>query len=290
MRGAAPQNSAAPGRVRAVVFASPEEKHPGIQRLLPAPFRVRHCFEPDAHDRLRAALPCAILLVLAALLIACSPAPRVPQPLADALPELPPDAFDASIRDRVRAAYEAVQAAPKDAVKNGELAMLLQAHDQFEHAEKFYRRAQSFSPETASWKYYLGIVQQRQAKHEDAVANFREALKLAPGDGPSRLHLAESLLAQGQLDESRELYQAVIDANSEIADAHYGLGRVFVAQRKPEASVKPFLRACELTPNFARRTTRWRWLIAISEKAKKPNSSSHCTKRTAMAARRRPTR
>jgi tetratricopeptide (TPR) repeat protein len=195
--------------------------------------------------------PGGIFLILLATLIAACSAPSPPaQPANDALPQLDAGKFDESIRERVRAAYELLEASPRDAAKNGELAMLLQAHSQFEHAEAFYRRAQRFAPSEMKWTYYLGIVEQRQAEHDAAAANFRETLRLEPGYGPARLHLAESLLALGQLDESGKLYQAVVDSNPEIAEAHFGLGRVLTAKGDAAASVAPLRRACELGPRF----------------------------------------
>jgi tetratricopeptide (TPR) repeat protein len=186
---------------------------------------------------------------LAALLIGCGGPPAV-EPLADTLPRLDADHFDASIRERVRTAYELVKADPDDAAKNGDLAMLMHAHNQYEHAETFYRRAQRREPSALNWTYYLGFVQQRQGQHEDAAANFRAALKIDSSYGPARLRLADSLLALGQLDESGELYESVIDANSGIAEAHYGLGRVLTAKGDLGAAIKPLERACELGPRF----------------------------------------
>jgi tetratricopeptide (TPR) repeat protein len=190
------------------------------------------------------------VIALAALFIACS-GPRPLSPAAEeTLPQLDAGTFDESIRERVRVAYEAVVARPNDASKNGELAMLLQAHSQFEYAEAFYLRAQRFAPSAFNWTYYLAITQQRQAKHQDAVANFRAVLKIDSGYSPARLHLGESLLALGELDEAGELYQSVIDSNSGIADAHFGLGRVLVAKGEAAAAVTPLQRACELGPRF----------------------------------------
>jgi tetratricopeptide (TPR) repeat protein len=186
----------------------------------------------------------------AILLLACSSSTPKSEPADDALPQLDAGKFDESIRERVREAYDQVKASPNDASKNGALAMLLQAHSQFEQAEAFHRRAQRFAPSAMNWTYYLGIVQQRQAKHEEAIANFRAALRIEPAYGPARLHLGESLLALGQLDESGELYKSVVDASPEIADAHYGLGRVLAEKGDAAGSVKPLLRACELAPRF----------------------------------------
>ena len=190
------------------------------------------------------------MIVLAALALGCSSPPLSSQPAADALPQIDANTFDESIRERVRVAYEAVEAAPNDAAKNGAMAMLLQAHSQFENAEDFYRRSQRFEPAVFNWTYYLGITQQRQAKHNDAVANFRAALNIDPAYAPARLHLAESLLALGELDEAGELYRSVIESDPGIADAHFGFGRVLVAKGETKDAVQSLQRACELGPRF----------------------------------------
>ena len=194
-------------------------------------------------------VPVILPATLIALMIACGRPPVLP-PAADTLPHLDAEIFDESIRERMRAAYELVKAAPNDPEKNGDLAMLLQAHSQFEHAEAFYSRAQRQAPLALNWTYYLGIVQQRQGKHEEAVANFRTALKLDSSYGPAHLRLAESLLALGQLDEAGELYESIAEEYPGIAETHYGLGRVLAAKGDAAGSVKQLERACELGPQF----------------------------------------
>jgi tetratricopeptide (TPR) repeat protein len=194
-------------------------------------------------------VPSIVPAALIALLVACGGQPN-PQPAAEKLPKLDADNFDESIREQVRAAYKLVEAAPNDAGKSGDLAMLLHAHSQFESAEAFYRRAQREAPSALNWSYYLGIVQQRQAKHEEAAANFRAALRIDPSYSPARLRLAESLLALSQLDETGELYESVIEMNPGIAEAHYGLGRVLAAKGDTAASINPLERACELGPRY----------------------------------------
>ena len=72
-----------------------------------------------------------------------------------------------------------------------------------------YRRAHLLDAQSFRWLYYLGWVQAAQGRHEDAVANLRGALALKPDDVPAQLRLAESLLAIGQWEESRGIYQAI---------------------------------------------------------------------------------
>ncbi len=193
--------------------------------------------------------PKIVSATVIALLVACAD-PAADPPGRETLPEFEADAFDKSIREEIRAAYERVEADPSNAARNGALAMLLHAHSQFEYAEAFYSRAQSLEPSALNWNYYLGIVQQRQAKHEEAVVSFRGALKIDSLYGPIRIRLAESLLALGRLDEAGKLYGMAIEMDPTVAEAHYGLGRVLAAKGDAAASVEPLERACELGPRF----------------------------------------
>ena len=200
---------------------------------------------------------CRILAAVSAVvLLACSSGPQDSAATYDLLPELAWDKFHTGIRDRVRVAYEEVEAAPRDAARNGELAMLLHAHEQFVNAEAFYRRAKRLEPGAMSWTYYLGLVQQRQAKHEEAVEKFSRSTEDRAGISFRAAAPGRFPVGSRQAGRSGEHYQAVIDEHPGIAEAHYGLGWVLSAKGHVIDSIKPLLRACELSPNLARPTTR----------------------------------
>ena len=72
---------------------------------------------------------------------------------------------------------------------------------------------------------------------------------------PAQLKLADSLLAIGKWDESRDIYQAISGAHPESAEAYYGLGRVSAATGDLNASASAYRKACELYPLTAPPTT-----------------------------------
>ena len=62
--------------------------------------------------------------------------------------------------------------------------------------------------------------------------------------------LAKSLLDAGHTDESRALYQALVDELPETAEAHYGLGRIDAARGRLASAVEHLQKACALLPGF----------------------------------------
>jgi protein O-mannosyl-transferase len=166
------------------------------------------------------------------------------------LPTLPLETYEPGIREPLAEAYRSAQQKPQDAERNGRLGMLLYANEQYELAAACFERARAFAPGEAAWAYYLGRAQVYLARSAAAADSLRTALRLRPGYLPARLMLAKSLLDAGQRDESRALYQALVNEHPETAEAHYGLGRIAAARGEPAAAAEHLEKACALFPGF----------------------------------------
>ncbi len=103
----------------------------------------------------------------------------------------------------MRDAYQEAHLKVRDAVANGRLGMVLQTYEQYETAAICYERARALAPDEFRWVYYLAIVQAALGKHAQAAAFFREAVRLRADYLPAQIGLADSLLASGNLVESR---------------------------------------------------------------------------------------
>lgn len=169
------------------------------------------------------------------------------------LPELPSpqlQLLEPAVQETVRAAYQRAQERPEDARMNGELAMVLHAHRQFEAAELCYGRALLLEPEGFRWHYFLGLVRAELGRHTEAVETFREAVRLNPKYLPARLKMAESLMLAGQLSESRALYEELLRENPDSPLVHFGLGRVKLSLQDRKEAVRHLTEACKLFPAF----------------------------------------
>ena len=166
------------------------------------------------------------------------------------LPKLPLDTYEAGIREPIAEASRSALQKPEDPDRNGFLGMLLYANEQYEFAEACFERARALDPSDARWAYYLGRAQVYLAHSDAAAASLREALRLRPGYLPARLMLAKSLLDAGHADESRALYQALVNEHPETAEAYHGLGRIDAARGELASAVEHLRKACGLFPGF----------------------------------------
>ena len=166
------------------------------------------------------------------------------------LPQIGLENFVAATREKLKDAYEAIRENPNDPEKNGELGMLLHALEQYQPAETCYRRAHLMAPDSFRWTYYLAVVQVRQGRNADAASTLRAASRLDPQYFMTWLRLGETLLAAGELPESRKIYESLVREHPDRGDTHYGLGRVFSAQGQLDVAVQHYRRACELAANF----------------------------------------
>ena len=66
---------------------------------------------------------------------------------------------------------------------------------------------------------------------------------------PARLKIADSLLAMNQVNESRSVYESILESNPGTAQAHYGLGRIRAKLGDPRA-VESLKEAVKLSPSW----------------------------------------
>jgi tetratricopeptide (TPR) repeat protein len=166
------------------------------------------------------------------------------------LPALSLESYAPDVRGPISDAYQRALGNPRSAEANGRLGMLLYVVDQFEHAETCFERARLVEPDEVRWSYYLAWAQSKLSKHAAAVASLERVLRRSPGYLPARLKQAGCLLDAGRTTESRALYETLVAEHPDLAEAHYGLGRILVERRETAAAVKHLGKACELFPGF----------------------------------------
>ena len=169
------------------------------------------------------------------------------------LPELPQidlTVFPSVIRGQVEKAYDAARAHPGDANASGEFGMLLDLYKRREFAAICYERARRLDPGVFRWAYYLGVLRAEQGDREEAVAAFRDALRLLPEYLPAWLKLAENLLATGSLKEAGRIYEMIIKEHPDAAEAYFGVGRIRAAEGDLSGAIESYRKACEIFPAY----------------------------------------
>jgi tetratricopeptide (TPR) repeat protein len=198
---------------------------------------------------------------------------------AQTLPDLPTlalDGFDPEIKEQIQKAQTRLQTKLRDAEANGWLGMTLHTYEQYEGAALCYERACLLAPAEFRWAYYLGIVNAALGKQSAAAAAFRAALKLDSNHLPAQLRLAEALLATNQFAASQQLYEALLKRNQNLAQAHYGLGRIAATHNRLADAVLSYRKAIELFPEYG--TAHYALGMALRDLGQTAEAQAHLTR------------
>ncbi len=100
----------------------------------------------------------------------------------------------------------------------------------------------------------LGIALGNQGKLEEAIAAYREAIRLKPDYADAHNNLGIALGKQGKLEEAVAEFRTAIRLKPDYADAHATLGVALVAQGKVDDAIAELRAAIRLKPN----TVQWK--------------------------------
>jgi tetratricopeptide (TPR) repeat protein len=192
---------------------------------------------------------------------------------------------------------QAVAVAPDFVLAQHGLGGALVIKKRFDEAAEHYRQALAIA-DYAYLHYDLGRTLARQGSVEEAIAEYRSALRLDAAYRPAREHLALLLIQQGRnaeaeyretlridpafveahnnlafllatrgrLDEAVALYRQAIKLDEESALLHANLANVLLKSGNVEEAASEFRRALQLDPNLPPALTGLK--RAVSEKKK----------------------
>jgi tetratricopeptide (TPR) repeat protein len=149
--------------------------------------------------------------------------------------------FQPAVRAAIEPAYAGARE-PADSSANAALGRVLHAHGQYSIAAIAYQRALVSAPKDASLLYLMGAALASDGKHAEAVDALRLSLAERPSSVATRLRLADSLLASGDLAAAAKEYGSLPPS----PQALYGLGRT----QTGEEAVATLRRARDLYPRY----------------------------------------
>jgi tetratricopeptide (TPR) repeat protein len=138
---------------------------------------------------------------------------------------------------------------PKCAPAHVNLAVALVRQGAFEEAERHYRVALETKPNAETYNG-LGFVLSKQGKLDEAVAQFREAIRTNRGFAPAYYNLGASLETQGKLEEAADAYRDLV-RDHPSARAHNKLGAVLVELGRTDEAVRELQAAIAMDPGYA---------------------------------------
>ena len=81
---------------------------------------------------------------------------------------------------------------------------------------------------------YLGVLLKADQQHDQALAHFKRALGVRPGDIPTRYQIASATLARQDVAEATVLLEAIVKEAPSFIEAHVALATAYYRQQRRE--------------------------------------------------------
>ena len=138
---------------------------------------------------------------------------------------------------------------PDDFTAHFNLGAALQSMARDEEALQEYRAALRRKPDDAVTRNSLGTVLQTMGLYEDAIKQYQEALRLKPDYVSVHYNWGNSLLAAGKPDEAISHFQELLRVNPDDADAHSNLGSAYAMLEDWPRALEQLRQAVRLNPD-----------------------------------------
>ncbi len=93
-------------------------------------------------------------------------------------------------------------------------------------------------------------IESKRRQYAEAVKEWREALKFAPGNPYVKRELAIALSESGSLQEARTLFQELLRQDPNSGSLNYFLGDVILSAQKPQEAIPYLQKAVAIDPKF----------------------------------------
>ncbi|HUP41848.1 MAG TPA: tetratricopeptide repeat protein [Thermoanaerobaculia bacterium] len=190
------------------------------------------------------------------------PPPPSDEPAEPALVEVPEPSLEglepavaeqlASARRELERYYSIEQAPPAErAEAYGELGRLYHVYELAAPAEAAYRNAHSLSPGDPRWAYYLAYLLQGGGRFEEAAELYGRILAIEE-TLPALVHLGESYLELGRLDEAESALRRVLAGAPESPSARALMGQIALSRGEHALAVDYLQSALAAVPQATR--------------------------------------
>jgi Tfp pilus assembly protein PilF len=146
---------------------------------------------------------------------------------------------------------ESKRAQPAPACGARQRAAFLRQQGRTEEAVAWYRKAIALEPGDAELHNAIGIVLREQGRAAEAEASFRAAISLVPNHAGAHNNLGNALREQGQLDEAVACYRRSIALAPDRPATYSNLGATLQQACRLDEAIICYRQALDLAPDLA---------------------------------------
>jgi len=118
-----------------------------------------------------------------------------------------------------------------------------------EEAVKEYRTALRLKPGIASVHNNLALVYYNQGRIDEAIEEYKVAIRLKPEIALAHLNLGLAYSNKGYADEAIEEFTTALSLNPRLTAAHFNLGLAYLRQGRPDKAEEEFKTTIRLKPD-----------------------------------------
>lgn len=159
---------------------------------------------------------------------------------------------------------DTVRKSPDDAMPRIDLGQALLESGRMDEALEQYRIAIKLNPNSAKAHNNLGVAFLRKGWIDQAIEEFQIALSIFPARAESRYNLGLAFSKKGWIDQAIEQYQIALKLNPNDTGGHINLGNVFLRKGWIDQAIRQYQIALKLDPNDA--ALRYNMGLALSKK------------------------
>jgi protein O-mannosyl-transferase len=141
---------------------------------------------------------------------------------------------------------------PGFVVVHNNLGIALSQEKQFQEAIANFREAIRLQPNYAEAHNNLASTLGDQRKFIEALAHFQEALRLKPNYAEAHNNLGNTLSAMMNFEKAVAHYKEAIRIQPDYSEAHFNLGNTLGKQKEFEKAIAHYKEAIKLQPKFSR--------------------------------------
>jgi tetratricopeptide (TPR) repeat protein len=162
------------------------------------------------------------------------------------------DCGQATRVEAIRYFTAAVALRPECIFAHNQLGIALLNCERHDEAIAEFREMMRLVPQDAhQGHYHLGNALWAKGEAKAAIAEFRKAIELRPNHGQAHNNLGGVLLALGQLDEAEAHFRQALKANPDDAFAHFNVGLILYKRGRLDEAIVALREAVRLDPKLA---------------------------------------